>query len=124
MNPNYNQNFNQGFNQGPGFVPAHGAHGAMGPGGAKIPGLNAAGEAFHVSPQMLNYGLGMGQEMINKQRDKWMPGVSGFWNSLKIYFAVSNTFVIKRLTTVLYPYSNKNFFRIPADEVNAWLAIR
>lgn len=42
----------------------------------------------NVTPEMLNYGFSAGQDMINKQRDKWMPGVSGFWNSLKIYFAV------------------------------------
>jgi hypothetical protein len=68
---------------------------------------------------MLHYGFGVGQEMISKQKEKWMPGVSGFWNSLKIYFAVNNAFVTKRLVTVLYPYSNKNFFRIPADEVSS-----
>lgn len=113
MNPNYNPRFNEGFSQGPGFAQQPQGVGS----GARIPGFGATGDGFAVSPQMLNYGLGVGQEMISKQRDKWMPGVSGFWNSLKIYFAVNNDFVIKRLATVLYPYSNKNFFRIPADEV-------
>jgi hypothetical protein len=43
----------------------------------------------NVSPEMLNFGINAGQDMINKQRDKWMPGVSGFWLSLKYYFSVS-----------------------------------
>jgi hypothetical protein len=44
----------------------------------------------NVSPEMINFGINAGQEMINKQRDKWMPGLSGFWLSLKYYFLVSH----------------------------------
>lgn len=43
----------------------------------------------NVTPEMINFGLNAGQNMLNKQRDKWMPGVSGFWHSLKYYFLVS-----------------------------------
>lgn len=43
----------------------------------------------NVSPEMINLGIHAGQDMLNQQRDKWMPGVSGFWLSLKYYFAVS-----------------------------------
>ena len=43
----------------------------------------------NVSPEMINFGLNAGQDMLNKQRDKWMPGVSGFWHSLKYYFSVN-----------------------------------
>lgn len=28
----------------------------------------------NVSPEMLNFGINAGQDMLNKQRDKWMPG--------------------------------------------------
>ncbi len=42
----------------------------------------------NVSPEMINFGLNAGQDIINKQKDKWMPGVSGFWTSMKYYFAV------------------------------------
>jgi hypothetical protein len=41
-----------------------------------------------LSPEMLNLGLNAGRNMLNAQRDQWMPGVSVFWSSLKIYFAV------------------------------------
>ena len=43
---------------------------------------------FRMNPEMINFGLSAGQDMINKQRERIMPGVSGFWVSLKIYFAV------------------------------------
>lgn len=42
----------------------------------------------NVSPEMINFGLHAGQDILNKQKDKWMPGVSGFWLSLKYYFSV------------------------------------
>jgi hypothetical protein len=43
----------------------------------------------HVTPEAMNIGISIGQDMLNKQRDKWMPGLSGFWHSLKYYFLVS-----------------------------------
>ena len=42
----------------------------------------------NVSPEMLNYGINAGQDMIARQRDKYMPGLSVFWQSLRYYFAV------------------------------------
>lgn len=71
---------------------------------------------FNVSPEMLNFGLRTGQDIISKQRDKWMPGVSGFWVSLKYYFSVSNSYVVTKMKTVLYPLGNKYWTRTLADE--------
>lgn len=52
----------------------------------------------NVSPEMINIGLNAGQDILNKQRDKWMPGVSGFWSTLKYYFSVRvYTFVDKSI---------------------------
>jgi hypothetical protein len=70
-----------------------------------------------ISPEMLNFGLSAGQDLVNRQKAKWMPGVSDFWSSLKIYFAVSNSYVLKKLFIILYPMQNQNWGRIPADEV-------
>jgi hypothetical protein len=42
----------------------------------------------NVSPEMLNFGISAGQDIINKQTSKWMPGVSVFWLNLKFYFSV------------------------------------
>jgi hypothetical protein len=54
---------------------------------------NAFPQFHNVSPEMINFGLNAGQDLLKKQKDKWMPGVSGFWDSLKFYFAVSICFV-------------------------------
>ena len=98
----------------------------------------------NVSPEMINFGLNAGQDMLNKQRDKWMPGLSGFWHSLKYYFSVSfniiacsffekrlphpltftflfivqvsNSYVLKKISVILYPASNKVWNRLQADE--------
>lgn len=42
----------------------------------------------NVSPEMINLGLNAGQDMLNKQKEKYLPGLFGFWISLKYYFAV------------------------------------
>lgn len=70
----------------------------------------------NVSPEMLSFGLNAGQDLLNQQKQKWMPGVSGFWNTLKIYFAVNNDYVVKKLSVLVYPPANTNWFRLPADE--------
>jgi hypothetical protein len=67
----------------------------------------------NVSPEMLNFTLNTGQNIFNQQRAKWMPGVSGFWLSLKTYFAVSNSYVVQKLSILSYPFSNKNWYRVP-----------
>lgn len=43
----------------------------------------------NVSPEMLNTGLSVGKNIIQNEWDKRMTGVSSFWLTLKIYFAVS-----------------------------------
>jgi hypothetical protein len=64
------------------------------PNNTSNPGSSVPNPSFatfqNVSPEMINFGLNAGQDILNKQKDKWMPGVSGFWSSLKYYFAVSN----------------------------------
>lgn len=69
-----------------------------------------------ISPEMLNFGLSAGQDILNRQKARLMPGVSDFFSNLKIYFAVSNTYVIKKLSIVLAPMRNQCWGRIPADE--------
>jgi len=70
-------------------VPAGPGVGGGGGGGGGVGGgefYNKLGS--NLSPEMLNVGLSAGQELFNRQKAKWMPGVSDFWTSLKIYFAV------------------------------------
>lgn len=68
---------------------------------------------------LMNYGLSQGQTLLKTQSDKWMPGVTGFWSSLKIYFAVNNSYVVKKLSMILYPIGvkkNQNWLRKSAEE--------
>ena len=67
---------------------------------------------------MLNFGLSAGQDILNRQKAKLMPGVSDFFSNLKIYFAVSNMYVLRKLSIVLAPMRNTSWGRIPADEAS------
>jgi protein transport protein YIF1 len=77
----------------------------------------------HVSPEMINFGLSAGQDILNKQRDRWMPGAATFWGLLKIYFAVNNKFVLKKLSILLYPIQNKHWARLTADDVGGGMGV-
>jgi hypothetical protein len=95
-------------------IPSHGYASGSLPAVGAVPGVP------NFSPEMLNFGLSAGQDLINRQKAKWMPGVSDFWSSLKIYFAVSNSYVLKKVSILLYPMSNKYWGRIAADEVGRY----
>jgi hypothetical protein len=66
--------------------------------------------------QFVGMGLTAGKELITKTTVEWMPGLSSFWNSLKMYFAVSNSYVLKKIFIVLYPIKNQSWGRVLADE--------
>jgi hypothetical protein len=65
---------------------------------------------------MLKFGFSAGQDMLNKQRDRWMPGVSSFWETLRFYFAVNNKYVYSKLRILLYPVMHRQWSRLLADE--------
>jgi YIF1 len=68
------------------------------------------------SPGMLKMGINAGKDLITNETVKWMPGLSNFWSSLKTYFAVSNSYVLKKIFIVLYPIKNQSWGRVLADE--------
>lgn len=69
------------------------------------------------STEMLNFGISAGQNILNQQKAKLLPKVSDIWNNLKLYFAVSNLYVLQKLVMVIYPFRNKKWGRIPVDEL-------
>ena len=71
------------------------------------------------SPEMIQMGLSAGKHIISKQSEAWIPQVSQFWLGLKFYFSVSNSYVVKKLSHVLYPLGNKSWTRISVDELPA-----
>jgi hypothetical protein len=62
-------------------------------------------------------------ELINniyeKQRDRWTPGATSFWASLKEYFDVSNQFVFSKIKLVLYPLSQSSWQRLRREDVDS-----
>jgi YIF1 len=68
----------------------------------------------NISPEMLNMVGGI----IKNRTDIFVPHASDFWNTLKIYFAVSNSYVLKKMFIVLYPMTmrNQSWGRVRADE--------
>lgn len=77
-----------------------------GAGGVGGPQQNMLGS--DQADMMLNLGISQGQNMLKQQQERWMPGISGFWQSLKIYFAVNNIYVVKKLSMILYPIGVKS----------------
>jgi hypothetical protein len=95
------------------------SHGGMtggGSGGDASPMNFLQGEN---ADMLMNYGLSQGQNLLRSQSERFMPGVSSFWSSLKVYFAVNNSYVVKKLKMVLYPMGEKkqqNWMRKSAEE--------
>lgn len=75
-----------------------------------------------VNPQMLNLGVETTSNMLKSQRDKYMPGVSNFWLSLKLYFMVNNSYVQKKLLLLMFPFKTTNWSRISSDDAAVSLA--
>lgn len=68
-----------------------------------------------ITPEMMD----MVTEIISdRTKNVLFPRASDFWNDLKIYFAVSNSYVLKKISIVLYPMTmrNQSWGRIRADE--------
>lgn len=53
----------------------------------------------------------MGQQVINENVKRYVPWITGLWQSLKYYFAVNNTYVRKKLLILLFPYRKKQWSR-------------
>mmetsp|Transcript_1723 Transcript_1723/g.3790 ORF Transcript_1723/g.3790 Transcript_1723/m.3790 type:complete len:316 (+) Transcript_1723:73-1020(+) len=77
---------------------------------------------------MLDLGLSAASSMASQSMGKFVPGASSFYDSLKYYFAVSNTYVVIKLKMLLIPYTNKAWrrqtnqdgtFLKPSQDLNA-----
>lgn len=86
----------------------------MAPGGQ--PSMPSGQQEYFMSPEMLKFGLSAGQDLLSKQRERWMPGVSSFWESLRFYFAVDLKYVTRKVQVLLYPLQQRQWARQPADE--------
>lgn len=56
--------------------------------------------------------------MLQQTTSAYMPGISGFWASLKAYFMVNNRYVLQKLQTLFVPFMKTNWNRILMEEVD------
>jgi len=59
-----------------------------------------------------------GKGTLDNVVNRVTPGMSQFWASLRLHFAVSNSYVFKKIALVLYPFRNKIWSRMNADDGN------
>ena len=58
----------------------------------------------------------LGGKMFEERTSSWFSSFTVIWNSLKLYFAVNNSYVLRKLLVILFPFSNKSWSRLAADE--------
>ncbi|GBG26967.1 Protein YIF1B [Hondaea fermentalgiana] len=51
-------------------------------------------------------------QMQAQLTNKYMPGASSFWNSLRYYFHVDNRYVIRKLGLLIFPWRHRQWARI------------
>ena len=100
-----------------------------GPGSSTGHGYSQGGSDFLSNFNNFNnnvVGQVVSSELINniyeKQRDRWTPGATSLWASLKEYFDVSNQFVFSKIKLVLYPLSQNSWQRLRRDDMSSSIA--
>jgi len=83
---------------------------------------------YNFNDPMLNASLQAGANIIQTQAamaaQQYMPGVNSIWGSLRTYFNVNNSFVVNKLSTMLFPFAKKDWNRSltrdpPSNDANA-----
>jgi hypothetical protein len=64
---------------------------------------NISGLSTELNQEMFKLGLSKGTDYLNQRSDQLKPVFSNAFLSLKIYFAVSNQYVLLKLSKLLYP---------------------
>jgi protein transport protein YIF1 len=72
--------------------------------------------ASGVNPQMLGLAARAGKGTIDNVVSQMTPGMSNFWLTLKLHFAVDNSYVFKKISIILFPFRNKKWARASADD--------
>lgn len=58
---------------------------------------------------LLSVGLQQTQQYMGQTMNKFSPGVTSFWGGLKFYFAVSNSYVLRKIRLLLFPFLHRDF---------------
>lgn len=56
-------------------------------------------------------GVGMGQQYLSANVQRYIPWVTAAWHGLKYYFAVNNHYVRRKLLTLLFPFRKRQWRR-------------
>lgn len=60
---------------------------------------------------LMQVGIAQTQKAMAGTMDKISPGMTGFFGSLKFYFAVDGNYVVKKLKLIMFPYRHTNWKR-------------
>lgn len=71
-----------------------------------------------VSPEMMGLAAQAGKGTLDSMVNRVTPGMSQFWAAMRLRMAVSNSFVSKKISLVLFPFRNKTWVRLNADDGN------
>ncbi|CAN0500713.1 unnamed protein product, partial [Ectocarpus sp. 12 AP-2014] len=69
-----------------------------------------------MNAQMLNVGGNVASNFLKSNVAQYQPRVSGYWNTLKVYFTVDNRYVLKKLKVLLLSVLKKDWFRLPSED--------
>eukprot|EP00520_Triparma_pacifica_P018656 CAMPEP_0118656440 /NCGR_PEP_ID=MMETSP0785-20121206/13490_1 /TAXON_ID=91992 /ORGANISM="Bolidomonas pacifica, Strain CCMP 1866" /LENGTH=340 /DNA_ID=CAMNT_0006549299 /DNA_START=29 /DNA_END=1051 /DNA_ORIENTATION=+ len=61
---------------------------------------------------MLDMGANLASGFANSTAARFMPGAQGFWGNLKYYFDVTNTYVLKKMGRLLFPWTITSWRRV------------
>eukprot|EP00903_Cladosiphon_okamuranus_P012030 g11295.t1 len=99
----------------------------MGGGGAQQREVGAGGQQqqpldWHqwtpdgVNAQMMQATGTVATNFLKSNMVQYQPRVSGYWNTLKVYFTVDNRYVLKKLKALLLAVLKKDWFRLPSED--------
>ncbi|CAM9549133.1 unnamed protein product [Scytosiphon promiscuus] len=69
-----------------------------------------------VNAQMLNVGGSVASNFLKSNVAQYQPRMSGFWNTLKVYFTVDNRYVLNKLKVLLLSILKKDWYRLPSED--------
>ncbi|CAN0124073.1 unnamed protein product [Pylaiella littoralis] len=69
-----------------------------------------------MNAQMLNVGGSVASNFLKSNVAQYQPRMSGFWNTLKVYFTVDNRYVVNKLRVLLVAVVKKDWYRLPSED--------
>uniref|UniRef100_A0A7S1TS60 Protein YIF1 n=1 Tax=Phaeomonas parva TaxID=124430 RepID=A0A7S1TS60_9STRA len=90
--------------------------GGYGGGGTPMGGGNAPAWGGGFDPGMVNMGANAAGQFFNGQMQNVSPAAATFYRSLKYYFSVNNSYVLRKLGILIMPWNKKRWARETSDD--------